>query len=82
MTVSSSNVAVARGVIEVTPHDVNRLANSVRALYVGTGGNVRVTSHNGSIATFKNVGSGSLLPVEVYLVHATGTTATDIVGLV
>lgn len=74
----------------VTPSDtapVNALA-----LYVGSSGNVAVHSEkafedqrvrglNPAAVTFFNVPSGSILPVAVGRVLATGTTATQIVAL-
>ena len=57
------------------------LAETTRALYVGTGGAVVATLANGAAATFENVQDGSILPVRVSEV-GTATTATGIVGLV
>lgn len=63
----------------VTPDDSNDLANATRAIYVGTGGNLRVTLVSGDIVTFPNTGAG-WHPLRVDRIWATGTTATDIVG--
>lgn len=79
---SSSNLAVARGVLTITPHDTNLLARSARAIYVGVGGNIKVRTHDGSEATFTEVPQGSVLPVECVKVYATGTTASNLVGLI
>ena len=51
-----------------------------RALYVGVGGNIAVTDINDNV-TYVNVPSGSILPVQVSKVLATGTTASSIVAL-
>ena len=51
-----------------------------RALYVGTGGDVSVVC-GGSTVVFANAQSGSVLPVEVTRVNATGTTASNLVAL-
>ena len=66
----------------VTPHDVNPLGDVPKALYVGTGGSlvVRGAGGGGDVA-FRNVGSGSVLPIRALFVRATGTTAADIVAL-
>lgn len=51
-------------------------------LYVGTGGDVKVTmAGNGQVVTFKNVPDGCFMPIFVKRVWSTGTTATDILAL-
>lgn len=68
--------------VEITAADSD-LTNPVRALYVGTGGNVKVTTDRNSVVTFTNVQDGSILPVNVKRVWATGTSgASGFVGLV
>lgn len=57
------------------------VANVYNALYVGTGGALKVTAANGVAVTFANVPNGSLIPLAVTLVWANGTTASNIVGL-
>lgn len=64
----------------VTPSDSTDLAMASRALYLGTGGDLRVTMASGDAVTFRNAAPG-ILPVRAERVHATGTTATDIVVL-
>ena len=64
----------------VTPSDSTDLPVTSRALYVGTGGDLRVTTAAGSIVTFANVPEG-LLPMRVARVHAAGTTAADILAV-
>lgn len=52
------------------------------AIYVGVGGNIKVKDSAGTTVTFKNVPTGSILPlVNVELVYLTDTSATDLVGL-
>jgi len=53
---------------------------AARALYVGTAGDVVVTTRGGTDVTFKNVPAGSILPVRATKVKV-ATTAADIVGL-
>ena len=65
---------------EVTPSDTTDLTTDARALYVGTGGNVRVLTSGGTTATFSNVPVG-ILPVRIQRVYAVGTTATDLVAV-
>lgn len=64
----------------VTPHDTNALAVTSRALFVGTGGDVKVTI-GGTDVTFANVPDGTRLDIAVTHVKSTGTTATNIVSL-
>jgi hypothetical protein len=61
---------------EITPDDGANLTNFSRALWIGDGGNVRVTMIGGQTVTFSNVAQGTLLPIRVSRVWATGTTAT------
>ena len=67
----------------VTPSDVADLPNYSRMLYIadgGTGQNVKVTTINGSVVTFKNVPTGILM-VQAQKVWSAGTTATEILAL-
>lgn len=61
----------------VTPHDSNDLSVG-GILFVGVGGDVRVNTQQGSDLTFKNVPSGTFLPVIVSRVYSTNTTASNI----
>jgi hypothetical protein len=49
-------------------------------LYIGTGGDVKVTTAGGTDVTFVNTNSGQIIPLTITKVFATGTTATNIVG--
>lgn len=71
----------AANAAELTPADGADLAYSSRGLYVGGAGNVRVQTVGGSVVTFVAVPAGSILPVRVKRVYATGTTATSIMAL-
>ena len=73
----------AAAAVAVTASDVTNISSGpARALFVGTGGNVAlVVSPTGSAVLFKNVPSGSVLPVSALRVNATNTTAADIVAL-
>ena len=72
--------APAEKAAAVTLSDVDIV--NFRALYIGTGGNVAVTMAGGGNVTFPNVPSGAILPIVVSKVLASGTGASDIVGLV
>lgn len=67
--------------VAVTPNDSTQLGQ-VRALYVGSTGNLSVVlAEDSSPVTFANVPSGFLLPLAVSVVRSTGTTAGNIVAL-
>ena len=62
----------------VTPSDTNNLREP-SVVFVGSAGNVRVLTSQGSDVTFTGVLGGSVLPVQVIRVFATNTTATGLV---
>ncbi len=66
----------------IAPSDGVDLPETTRALYVGTGGNLSVRMLHGETLTLVNVTAGSLLPLRVVRVLATGTTAGALTGLV
>jgi hypothetical protein len=52
-----------------------------RALYIGTAGNVELTTPSGQVVIF--VGASGILPVAcIAISSASATSATDIVGLI
>lgn len=65
----------------VTPSDSVDLAYVSRALYIGGDGNLSVITKGGTTLTFTGVKAGTILPLRVSRVRATGTTATAIVSL-
>lgn len=69
----------ARSAASVTPSDATTLFTSTKGVWVGGAGNLAVTMHDGTSVTLVGVVAGSLLPVSVTQILATGTTATDIV---
>lgn len=69
----------AVGAYAVTTSD--SATNNARALYIGVSGDVAVVTRGRSTSVvFKSVPVG-VLPVQVTKVLATGTTATNILGL-
>jgi hypothetical protein len=67
--------------IAITPADSD-LVQPVRALYIGGSGNLRISDTGGGAVTFSNVPAGVILPVMAKRVWSTGTTASNIVGLI
>lgn len=76
--------------VAVTPSDTLNIpsastedgnGNNGCVLYVGGGGNLKVTTVGGNDVTFVNIQDGSFLPIQVIKVFATGTTATSIVAI-
>lgn len=81
-TAAQSVSAPAASCFSITPSDTDNLAEATKALYVGVGGTVTLRAAASMLdVTFVGVPSGSILPVRVYAVRATGTTASDIIGL-
>jgi hypothetical protein len=67
----------------ITPANGADLAVGTRAIYVGGAGNLTVRmSGDQAAAVFIAVPVGTVLPIAVDRVQATGTTATNLVGLV
>ena len=69
---------------EITPDDNTDLAFN-KGLWVGTGGTLVVQmweDPDGTTAAFGSVPTGTLLPIRVKKVLATGTTATNLVTLI
>jgi len=65
---------------EVAPSDSADLAQ-VSVIFVGVGGNVKVTTAQGTAVTFTGVNAGAVLPVQVRRVWATGTTAASMTAV-
>ncbi len=67
--------------VAVEPADDADLAVATRALYVGVGGDLAVRMLDGGTVTLVGVQGGTMLPLRVDRVLATGTTAGAILGL-
>ena len=77
-----SPIAPAQACFAVTPTDLADLPRVTKALYVGQGGDIALVPARGdSHVTFRNVPTGCILDVRVRAIRATGTTASDLVGL-
>jgi len=66
--------------VVIVPSDSVNLATAA-VIYVGVGGNVKVTTAQGTAITFTGVVAGSVIPIQVIRVWSTGTTATNMVGI-
>jgi len=76
----SANATVgAHGAEVVTLSDTVEIPVT-RALYVGVGGDIKVTMADGQVVTFVGVPTGVVLPIQVSKVMLT-TAATDILAL-
>ncbi len=65
----------------ITPSDTMQLSRPTRALYVGQGGDVTVEMLGGMTLTFSNLQGGVFYPIRVTKVLASGTTASNMVGI-
>lgn len=71
-----------KSVFNVTTSDTVDLQYVTRAIYVGVSGDLRVIMPDNTIVTFVDLAAGIFHPIQIKRVMATGTTATDIIGLV
>jgi len=67
---------------DVTPDDATDLPEVTRAIYIGVGGDLAIVTKEGGAVTLANLQAGTVLPLRVRAVRATGSTAQNIVGLV
>jgi hypothetical protein len=63
----------------ITPSDVTVV--NFRAFYVGVSGNVTIDPLNGLSNTTLTLVQGRIYPIAITRVYATGTTATNLIGL-
>lgn len=79
---TDSPMAPASRCFAIAPSDIAELPEVTKAIYVGTAGDVVLRALDAaSDVSFKNVPAGAILDVRVRAIKATGTTASDIVGL-
>lgn len=74
--------APAASAFAISPADGVPLERATRGIYVGGAGTLAVVMGSGETAIFLGVAGGTVLPLRVREVSATGTTATGLVGLV
>jgi hypothetical protein len=75
-----TNIIQAREAFSISPNDSADLEVTGSTLYIGVSGDVKVTTYDGTDIVFKNVPVG-FMPVKVNRVWATGTTASEIIGM-
>ena len=71
----------ATALLEIHPNDETDLPQILSGLNVATPGTVRVTTRDGSVGSVF-VTAGTVFPLRVTRIWATGTTATGIYGLI
>ena len=69
------------GAFAITPDDGDDLPFVTRAVYIGGEGDLAVKPVDGDPVTFVGLSAGTVLPVQITRVYATGTTATNLIGL-
>lgn len=77
-----ARTAPADNAYAVTPSDSADLPIAPRALYIGTGGGLKITTAGGQTVNFDNLPNGSILPVRAYKVFATGQNGSIATGIV
>lgn len=75
------HVNAANGGFAITPNDSADLSLETNGLFVGGAGNVKVDLYDGSTVTLNGMLAGTIYPLRVKRVYATGTTATNLIGL-
>jgi hypothetical protein len=66
----------------ITPSAVTKF-HKPTTVYVGVAGDVQVKDwESGTTVVYKNAPAGSTIPVQVEMVLAASTTATDLVGII
>lgn len=67
--------------LAITPDNDNDLSVAPSLIWLGTPGDVRITAQNGETVTLKNPNLLPFLLARAKRIHASGTTASDIVLL-
>lgn len=71
----------AHGLVAITPSDSTDIGARVRAIWVGGDGAVSVLCADNTTAVLSGATAGSIIPIYAKRVNATGTTATNLVGM-
>lgn len=73
--------APAERATAITPDNDDDLGFLTRFIFVGGAGNLKLDTVGGDTITLIGVTTGSVYPIRAKKVYATGTTATNLVGL-
>jgi len=79
---AGTQARIASNMWSITPSDTATFELETAGIYVGVGGNITVKKRNSQTQLFTAVPQGTILPVNSIGVMATGTTASNLVGLV
>lgn len=72
----------ARRSAALVPSDDHSLERIPKALFIGTGGDILLQCiDDDAPVLFRNIPSGAILPVRAKKIHASGTSASNLVGL-
>jgi hypothetical protein len=83
MSLNSFGTGPSSSAFSITPNDDADITYPIRAIYVGTGGDLQVILQDDTVEIlFANVLGGSCLPLQIKRVMASGTAASDLVGLI
>jgi hypothetical protein len=80
-TLGKTAVSPADDAFAISPSDSVNFPYRPRAIHVGVAGNLVAVFASGSVITFKGCAAGSVIPIRPIRINSTGTTATDLVGL-
>ncbi|KCV82316.1 hypothetical protein ATO10_07997 [Actibacterium atlanticum] len=78
-TVARRPAGGPRHLFQIVPDDNNDLAEMAHWVHVSNAGSLTVTSGGGQVVTFDNILPG-WHAMEIVRVHATGTTASSLIG--
>jgi hypothetical protein len=78
---SSFEPVTPKDAFTITPHASNALAKKADGIWVGVAGDVNLTTLGGTTLVIKAAAS-TVIPLQVTHVKVSGTTATDMVGLI
>ncbi len=80
---SESVISPARNCFAITPSDDQKVSEVPKAIYVGTGGDIVLNLVDGDQDVhFRNVQNGTIIAVCPQFIRTSGTSASDIVGLI